>query len=265
MEPYHGAIYFVPEAAEEYARVGIDDRMAGYFGSRSAPMGPVDANVIIATFFNFDHGLVRRSMDGVWSTVEPSKMVEARLTAVDRMLHAHVLPVAEPRDLERAAEIARIAAEVACERPEGRPLFAGHASLEWPADDHLALWHAQTLLREFRGDGHIAALVDAELNGCEALVTHAAAGDVPAAVLQATRQRTDEDWNEAIEALQRRDWLDADGAFTDAGRAGRDRIEQMTDRLAHRPYDAIGDDVCAELRRLVRPWSEALTAVFPGR
>ncbi len=265
MEAYHGAIYFAAEAREEYAAIGLDDWMSGYFASRSAAMGAVGAEVVIATFFNFDHDLVRRSMDGLWSTTTPDAVLRARLTAVDRMLTTNVLPIADPGDLARAVELVRTAAEVACSRPEGRPLFAGHASLEWPDDDHLALWHAQTLLREFRGDGHIAALVDAGLNGCEALVTHGAAGDVPAAVLQATRRRSDEDWNAAIESLRARGWLDATGEFTDVGRAARQAIEDTTDRLAVEPYAAIGEDACAELRQLVRPWSAALAAVFPAR
>ena len=265
MEAYHGAIYFVPEAGEEYAKVGLDDWMTGYFVSRSAAMGAVDAEVVIATFFNFDHDLVRRSMDGVWTTTTPAAVVDARLAAVDRMLAANVLPLADPADMARAAGLVRAAAEAACDRPEGRPLFAGHASLEWPADDHLVVWHGQTLLREFRGDGHVAALVDAGLNGCEALVSHGAAGDVPARVLQATRRRSDEDWNAAIDSLRRRGWLDADGAFTDTGRAARQAIEDSTDRLAVAPYAAIGEDACAELRRLVRPWGAALATVFPAR
>lgn len=265
LEPYHGAIYFVPEAGEEYAAIGLDDWMSGYFASRSAAMGAVGAEVVIATFFNFDHQLVRRSMDGVWERVTPEQVLAARLAAVDRMLVRHVCPVAEGADLTRAADLVRIAAAAAITRPEGRPLFAGHASVPWPEEDHLALWHGQTLLREFRGDGHIAALVDADLNGCEALVTHGAAGDVPAAVLQATRRRSDDDWSAAIESLQSRGWLDGDGEFTDAGRAGRQLIEDRTDRLGAAPYAALGEDGCAELRHLVRPWSSALAAVFPTR
>ena len=71
MEPYHGAIYFAPEAREEYAKLGLDERMVGYFASRSAAMGPVPAPVVQATFFNFDPGLVERSMDGVWDRTTP--------------------------------------------------------------------------------------------------------------------------------------------------------------------------------------------------
>jgi hypothetical protein len=181
------------------------------------------------------------------------------------MLTAHVLPVADPGHIARAVELIREAAGAASARPEGRPLFAGHASLDWPDDDHLALWHGQTLLREYRGDGHIAALVDAGLNGCEALVSHGAAGDVPSSVLQATRRRSDDDWNSALESLRSRGWLDAAGGLTDVGREARQDIEDATDRLAIAPYAAIGEDACAELRRLVRPWSAALAGVFPAR
>ncbi len=120
-------------------------------------------------------------------------------------------------------------------------------------------------MREFRGDGHVAALVDADLDGCEALVTHGAAGEVPAPVLQATRGRSDEDWNAAVESLRSRGWLDDRGAFTEIGRTARQAIEDTTDRLAIEPYAAIGEAGCAELRRLVRPWSAALSAVFPAR
>lgn len=262
LEAVHGAIYFLPHAAEAYAAVGVYDRMAGYFGSRSAAMGAVRADVVISTFYNFDHDLVRRSMNGLWDTVSPADLIAARYEAADKMLAEHVLPSADVANMARAAELARIAAEAAAERPEGRPLFAGHASVPWPDDDHLVLWHAQTLLREFRGDGHIAALVDAGLTGCEALVTHGASGDVPSKVLRTTRARTDADWDAAVEALRDRGWIDGGGSFTDAGREGRAAIEDATDRLALAPYSVLGVDRCAELRQLVRPWSAILANIF---
>ncbi len=262
LEPVHGAIYFVPEAREEYAGVGIDDRMRGYFASRAAPMGAVPASVVIATFFNFDLELVRRSMDGVWDHVTPESMTAARLRAADRMLRRLAPDAVDTPEMAEAAELARIAALAACDRPEGRPLFAGHASLAWPDEPHLVLWHAQSLLREFRGDGHIVALTVEGLNGCEALVTHAAAGDVSAEILRATRQRTGDDWLAAEERLRSIGWLDPDLAFTDLGRDRRAWIEQRTDELAAAPYDAIGADGCARLRELVRPMSKAMASAF---
>jgi hypothetical protein len=263
LEPYHGAIYFVPEAAEEYRSVGVDDRMSGYFASRSAAMGPVPASVVIATFFNFDPGLVRRSMDGIWDTVTPQAMIDARLRAADRMIRRIAPDSIGSPDTVEAADMARKAAMVACMRTEGRPLFAGHASLPWPEEPHLVLWHAQALLREYRGDGHIAALTVEGLSGCESLVTHAAAGDVTAGVLQATRQRTGDDWLAAEERLRSIGWLDPDYGLTDLGAERRAWIEQRTDELASAPYDAIGVEGCARLRSIVRPISKMMLATFP--
>jgi len=262
LEPIHGAIYFAAEARDEYRSIGLDDRMAGYFASRSAPMGAVSAEVVMATFFNFDSDLVRRSMDAVWDCVLPSEVLAARLRAADRMIRAHADAFVESAEIAEAAELARAAALAACARPEGRPLFAGHVSLPWPDEPHLVLWHAQSLLREFRGDGHIVALAVEGLDGCEALVTHAAAGDVSADILRATRQRTGDDWSAAEERLRERGWLDADLAFTAFGRERRDWIEVRTDELAAAPYDAIGVDGCSRLRELCRPISTAMMAAF---
>jgi len=262
LEPIHSAIYFAAQAREEYAAVGLDDRMTGYFASRASPMGAVPADVVRATFFNFDPDLVRRSMDGVWDRVAPADLLAARLRAADRMIRHFAGEFVETPEMDEAAELARSAALAACRRPEGRPLFAGHASLPWPEESHLLLWHAQSLLREFRGDGHIAALTVEGLDGCEALVTHAAAGDVSGDILRATRQRTGDDWLAAEERLRSRGWLDPDLAFTELGRERRDWIEARTDELAAAPYDAIGVDGCERLRELARPFSEAMMAAF---
>jgi hypothetical protein len=260
LEPIHSAIYFVPEATEEYARLGFGATMSGYFASRAAAMGAVGAEVVKATFFNFDPQLVERSMHGAWEKASPADLSTARLTAADRMIRR--LAGDTIGALAPAAELARIAALAACEGPEGRPLFAGHAQLDWPDEPHLVLWHAQTLLREFRGDGHIAALTAQGLTGCEALVTHAATGEISADVLRTSRQRTDEDWEDAHESLRSRGWIDANGAFTDAGREGRQWIENRTDELAVLPYAAIGQDACAELRAACRPASAAMAGAL---
>ena len=104
LEPIHGAIYFAAEARDEYAALGIDDRMTGYFASRSAPMGAVSAEVVIATFFNFDRDLVRRSMAGVWERVTPPEMTDARLRGADRTIRAHAGPFVESPEIAEAAD-----------------------------------------------------------------------------------------------------------------------------------------------------------------
>jgi hypothetical protein len=143
----------------------------------------------------------------------------------------------------------------------GRPLFAAHAALPWPDEPYLALWHAQTLLREYRGDGHVASLIGAELDPVEALVSHAAAGEVNVRFLRASRAWTDDDWSAGVERLRSRGLLERHGddlVFTDAGRELRQRIEDATDRLCAPAYEGIGSDGCQRLRELARPFSVAI-------
>lgn len=272
LEPVHGMIYFAPEGPEIYARAGLTHHRTAYFASRAAPMGAVPAEVVIATFYNFHPALVRRSMPAAWSVVSPARIIGARLDVADVALRRAFGGALGGDDLAEVATLARQAAEAACERPEGRPLFAGHASLEWPEEPHLVLWHAQTLLREFRGDGHIAALVGEGLDGVEALLTHAASGDVPAAVLRATRAWPEDQWRAGVERLRERGFLTGDDepTFTDAGRALRQRIEDRTDELAVAPYAALGEDGCDRLRALGRDLSRrvvdaGLLQVDPSR
>jgi hypothetical protein len=252
-------IYFVPEAAEAYARLGITGT-AGYFASRAAPMGAVGADVVIATFFNFNPDLVRSAIPEAWDRANPADLITARFAAADaacrRILGSGVV---SSQEMVRAAELARTVAEEAARHVEGRPLAAGHADVRWPIEPHLQLWHAQSILREFRGDGHIAFLVTHGLSGLESLVTHAAAGDVPERVLLATRAWSDEAWQDATDDLRRRGWLEPGNElrFTASGAQRRQQIEDGTDALSSAPYEVLGEERCAELRGLVRPWSKA--------
>jgi hypothetical protein len=258
LEPYHGLVYFAAEAAERYAALGIHGR-DGYFASRSAAMGAVVPEVVIATFFNFDPRLVHHALPAAWRAATPTQVLEGRLGGIDAALRHTVGDDAlATADVTRAVALATDAAG-ACTF-EGRPLAGAHAGLPTPAPAHLALWHAVTVLREYRGDGHVACLLEAGIDACEALVLHAATGDVPAAVLQSSRGWSDDAWAAAVDRLRARGWLDGDGAFTEAGRSARERVEARTDELALAPWQAIGEDACDELRRLVRPLSKAIVA-----
>lgn len=256
-EPLHAFVYFAPEASVAYETVGLDG-MAGYFASRSAPMGAVSAATVRATFFNFHPALVAEAMAGVWERTTPAEVVEARLGAVDAVLRSELAGVLGSDELARAAELLRVASD-ACDTA-GRPLAAGQQSLERPDDPHLALWHDLTVVREFRGDGHVSALVAGGLGPLEALVLHAASGEVPAEVLRRTRRWSDDEWRAGVETLRARGLVDGDGGLTDEGRRCRDGVETTTDRLALAPWEALGEPRSDELRRLVRPWSKALVA-----
>jgi hypothetical protein len=113
------------------------------------------------------------------------------------------------------------------------------------------LWHAINVLREQRGDGHIAALQVAGLDPCEALVSFAAIGAAPAEVF-ASRGWSAAEWSAARDRLTARGWIDAEGTATERGREGRDEIEWRTDRLADAPWRALGADRAVRLAELTR-------------
>ena len=191
----------------------------------------------------------------------PAVVTAARLHAVDTSLRRAFGPeLLGSAELARAAELTRRAALVACEHAEGRPLFAGHASLPWPDGPHLELWHAQTLLREFRGDGHVAALTVAGLSGLDALLSHAGSGDVPAEILRVSRAWSEQEWATGLASFASRGFVDSTGAFTDAGRAQRQQVEDATDRAALVAYDALTDDEAAEAIAIGRVLSERVMA-----
>ena len=266
LEPLHGMIYFAPEAAGSYTRLGLRTE-SGYFTSRSAAMGAVGADTVIATFFNFHPGLVRDAIPRAWEAATPGAVLAARLDAADAALRRMLGDGVDSADMARAAGLARGAAERAARRYEGRPLFAAHAGLPWPDHPHLVLWHAQTLLREFRGDGHIAALVQHDLDPVEALGLHLATGDLPEAFLRTTRGWPDDDWGAGVDRLVARGLVvrvepseahRASLALTDRGTSLREHIEDETDRSTVHAYEALGEAGCAELRALVRPFSRAV-------
>jgi hypothetical protein len=262
-ETYHAVTYFAPESAQAYRNLGLKGGWMGYFASRAAPMGPVPAGLITAVFFNFHPSMAARAVPDAWGLASPEQVLAARLGAVDaalrRLLPEWIGP-GGPRAAEvaEAAALARLAAEAA--PVAGRPLYGALRSLPWPAEDHLTLWHAATLLREQRGDGHVAALTAEGLDGCDAHVTVAATGNVPRETLQANRKWSDKEWEAAEARLVERGWLEAGDppSFTEEGRGRRRRIEDRTDALAAEPWQALGPERTDRLDELMRPMARAV-------
>jgi hypothetical protein len=265
LEPLHIVAYFAPEPGEHYKAAGLKGGMRQYFASRSAPLGKVPADVVISTFFNFDPERVRQAIPSAWDDTTPEAMLKARYDGVDaayrRILGEDILASEE---MAEAAELAHEAASVL--DIVGRPLFAAHAALPWPTSPHLRLFHAQTLMRESRGDAHIAALVLAGLDAVEALVTYLPMGEgMNEAAMRATRGWSDEQWEAAIARCQARGLLDAERALTVEGAALRQRIEDQTDAADVAAYLHLGAERSERLRTLARPWAKTITAsIFGG-
>jgi hypothetical protein len=246
----HSLIYFVPETEQQLTSAGLKPGRMCYFAGRAAPMGAVSGGVVTATFCNFSQGLVVRSIPRAWELARPEAIVSARFAAADAALTRLLGPdvIASP-DMITLAGLTREAAR-GC-RPEGRPLYAGHAGLDWPQAPHLVMWNALSLLREYRGDGHICALLGAGLSGLEALVTHTATGQGFVREFgQASRGWSDGEWKGAVEALAARGLLAADGSLTPAGDALRAHVEEETDRLDADPWQHLGDEGTGEVVRI---------------
>ncbi|MEO6881213.1 MAG: hypothetical protein ABI181_09760 [Mycobacteriaceae bacterium] len=245
----HSMTYFVPETEEHLVGVGLRPGRMCYFAGRAAPMGAVSPGVVAATFYNFNPSLVARHVPRCWTLATPEAVVQARFAAVDAALRRLLGDAADSPEITEAAELTRTASSVCT--PEGRPLYAAHADLDWPEDPLLALWHGTTLLREHRGDGHLAALLGAGLSGLEALITHCATGrGFTVAAAQLTRGWSEPEWDAAVEGLRERGLLDADGALTDAGNAVRTEVEDATNRSATAPWEHLGADSSARLAEI---------------
>ncbi|MEV7341244.1 hypothetical protein [Streptomyces sp. NPDC093544] len=254
-------LYFSPDLGRELAAIGIKDSNGAYFATRAAAMGAVGPGTVTATFYNFSHELVAEHVPAVWLTASPETVLAARESAIDatlrRLLGEEVIASEE---VAEAAELGLRAAE-ACTR-SARPLYAAHADLPVPDAPHLALYHAATLLREHRGDGHLAALLDAELDPVEALVSHTATGRgmTPKWAL-GTRGWPRTDWEAAVVRLRERGLLDPEGELelTEAGVALRKEIEARTDRLDRAPYEHLG---AAGVERLTELAKKPLLTAF---
>ncbi|MFE7469155.1 hypothetical protein ACFU6R_34290 [Streptomyces sp. NPDC057499] len=261
----HSTVYFSPDLAREFAALGLNDWSAAYFASRAAAMGAVGPGPVTAAFHNFDHRLITRYLPAVWSAVPPGTALDARLRAADATLRRLLgeAVIASP-EMAEAASLALRATE-ACTR-HARPLYAAHADLPVPQEPHLAYWHAATLLREHRGDGHMAALLTAGLDPLESVVSHIATGrGMSPRWVMTTRGWGPEDLDAARERLRGRGVLDAAGELTEAGLALRAELEETTDRLDAAPYEHLGAAGVARLTELSQGFlvAAASAGAFP--
>nr|WP_204332215.1 hypothetical protein [Geodermatophilus sabuli] len=264
-EPVHALTYFADECRTAAEAAGLTGFWQTYFALRAAPLGPVGPEVVTASFYNFAPHFVARRVPAVWQAVTPAAALEVRLAGIDAAAR-RVLGEDWPRSAEAAetAGLLAVAAE-AVDLP-GRPLAAANAGVPTPEAPHLALWQSLTTLREHRGDGHNAALLQREISGVGAHVLAAAAGRSPREWLMRARGWDDAAWDAAAAGLSDRGWLAGD-ELTAEGAAIVATVEADTDRLALAPWRALGDARCDRLAELLRPVRRAVLAagLWPDR
>ena len=272
VEPLHSHVYFAPETDEHLVAIGLRPGRMVYFAGRAAPMGAVGPGVVTATFYNFAPSIVRRHVPRAWTLAEPSAVLAARTEAA----RASLTRLLGGPDAVAAAEVTELAGllreATTALAPEGRALYAAHADLPWPEEPLLQLWHAATLLREHRGDGHVVTLVRHGLTGLQALVTHTATGrGFTQQTAQASRGWSDEEWAAAVADLAERGLVD-DAGLTGAGQQLRADVEAETDALSSAPWAHLGVQRTTRVAEIAREFAGRLVAngaypagVFPAR
>jgi len=257
-EPVHAVTYFAPEARAASEDAGLRGFWRGYFAGRAAPLGPAGAAVVGASFFNFSPAMVARAVPGIWELISPADALRARLAGAVSALRP--LLAGLDSEVKTAADLlSRAAGELDC---AGRVLAAANAALPPPEDPAGRLWHAATVLREHRGDGHFAAVATADIDGCEVLVLRCGL-DMRREDLQPIRGWTGEQWDGARARLAGRGWIGRDGALTTAGRAAHAAVEKVTDQAAARPWARLGPAAVTDLAEVLTLIARACARVVP--
>ncbi len=267
LEPVIGQVFFSPECHAAYAQLGFapSPGRAGlvalpdgpaYFTSRGSLLGQVRPGVVAAAFGVFKPDIVAAGVTLGWSLTDAATINAARRAGAVAQLE-RVLGEADD-GVARAAELLERAVEPL--GIEGRPLFAGLRSW-WddPTDPWTRLFHLGDMLRECRGDAHIAAWAGATLDAVEVGLLNDVYMGLPLRSYVRTRGWNDDELEAGEERLQGRGWLDQ-GKLTDDGREAREAIERATDRQMAPALEALGPDL-DELIGLLRPWGAAIREV----
>jgi len=257
IEPIAAVNYSADEPNEAMAELGFPYYWDGYFAGRSAPLGRVPAEVVHAAFYNFADGEVARHLPKVWDTTTPEAAHAARVRGCVAALRRILAELVETPGLERAADLL---AKASVSAPtDGRVMYAGLRTLPMPEEPVARLWHAANMLREHRGDGHIAALMADGIGGLESHVLCSLdMGIYPAETFGRIHHLPKAQLAGLMDGLRRRGLVDAAGRFTAVGRATKDRIESLTDALAEAPYDGLEADELDELISALEPISRRL-------
>ena len=256
IETVHAVTYFAAESRAAAKDAGLQGFWMGYFGFRAAPMGPVGAGVVEAAFANFAPGMIRRAIPDAWSHASPDDLVLVRATAA-----ATALRGAAADEVDAAVSIAPLLRRVVdAGVPLGRPLFAANAAIPHFDDPVEQLWQLCTTLREHRGDGHVAALAAAGIDGCQAHQLLIAEQGLPPDLFFDNRGWDDDQQRRSLEVLVSRGLIEGT-TLTELGADLRDQIEAITDERAAEPFnEALDEDDLARLDAVLTPLAEAVQA-----
>lgn len=257
LEPLHAVTYFSPEPLDALKSAGYRGFWMGYFAGRAAPLGAIGPEVVHALFYNFTFERTAKALPAAWDFAPPEAALTARQHGAVAALRRQLADLAHGPQVARAAELASRAAAAA--PVAGRALFAANRALAEPVEPLARLWHAATLLREHRGDGHVAALLAAGVHGRESHVLQALANGTARDIYTVSRDFDDREWDACLRALRERGFTTGDG-LTPEGKAVKADIEARTDTLAASAYTVLDPDEREELIQALRPLTRAVMA-----
>ncbi|MFD9958142.1 MarR family transcriptional regulator [Amycolatopsis sp. NPDC058986] len=262
IEPIGLVPYLAEGSDDDLMALGLRNQWDAYFAGRAAPFGrSVPAEVVHAVFYSFAPGEVARHIPRVWDLTTPEAALAARERGCVAAMRRILGDLADCPAITRAGELLLRAATSA--PVEGRALYAALRALPVPQEPMARLWHAATLLREHRGDGHTVALVAEGVGGTEAHVLHALSVDMPAQEFGRVHHLPAAQLTAVIDGMRARGLVGTDGWLTPAGRATKERVEAMTDRLAEAPYNALSPAELDHLTADLTPVSATLQATYP--
>jgi hypothetical protein len=258
VEPIGVIPYSADEPNEAMFALGFTNYWDTYFAGRAAPLGLAPAEVVDALFYSFAPGEVARHIPKVWRTTTPEAAIAARQLGCGRALRRILGDQVDGPAFARAADLLLRAATSA---PfEGRPMYAALRAIPIPDDVVARLFHAASLLREHRGDGHIAALMIEGVGGLEAHVLLALDMGMPAADFGRLHHLPGAQLAAVIDGLRDRGVIGDDGWLSASGRAVKQRVEAFTDDLAARPYESLAPGELDELMATLEPLAARLLA-----
>jgi Helix-turn-helix family len=251
---FHLLGYFSPEIGQRFKTHGLDD-FTTYFAARAAPMGAVTPEVTAATFYNFNPAVVSMLTSDVWEKITPAEAVALRHEAITSALSGAAEALNESELDEAIATTQEIVDSLTF---GGRALAAGTASVPLPDDKATRLWQLVAIIREWRGDNHIALLVTAGLDAVECLVMDAVVAKGTTSFLKTTRGWSDEEWGEATARLHKRGLVSEDGTPTQDGIDMRLGIESATDDADMPLWDLVGEKRALDLHESLKKVIAAL-------
>ena len=256
IEAVHAVTYFGHETRDAGTAAGLRGFWMGYFGFRASPLGTATTEAVERAFYNFAPAFVARSVPAVWAHSQPDDLVRLRSAAA-----AATLRRCSTRAEETATAVEPLLRDLAddCDQP-ARPLYVANRQVRVPDDPVERLWQWTTSIREHRGDGHVAALLAAGLDGCEALVLISVDQSIPGQRFRDSRGWTDGEWEATAARLTERGLLAPDGSISTAGRRLRDEVEVETDRLAAPLTASLDAAVREQLVRALDPLASDITA-----